>query len=164
MNVPNLRGNTGSDLQSQSEYFSAGVLQLTSMKCGKPLPPGSPLGKNKHCRLFANVIWLWSAQQPFWVYAIHNYMSAWGRFTASDLGARLVWEWEADWLSMCRDGAWVCACLWKCVCANMYMWHVRMSVRVGVSVGDATSACARDDWCFCRKISFSANVWIPLCV
>lgn len=99
--VRNLPGNTGSDLQIQSEYFRPVSDSWPQVKCGKPRPPGSPLGKNKHWKLFANVIWLWSTQQLFWVYAIHKYMSTWGRFTASELGARLAWEWESDWLSMC---------------------------------------------------------------
>lgn len=69
-----LGGNTGRDLQIQSKYFSAGVWQLTLSEMWSTRPPGSPLGKNKHWELFANVIWLWSAQQLCWVYAIHKYM------------------------------------------------------------------------------------------
>lgn len=102
------------------------------VKCGKPRPPGSLLGKNKHWELFANVIWLWSAQQLGWVYAIHKYMSTWGRFTASEPGARLAWEWEADWLSTCWDRACACVSVWKYMCTTcLWQWTcVRVSERV----------------------------------
>lgn len=52
----------------EKKYFSAGVWRTTSVKDSKRLPPGSPFGKN--AELFANVIWLWSSQQLFWLYAI----------------------------------------------------------------------------------------------
>lgn len=39
------------------------------------------------------------------MYAIRKNVSAWGRFTASEPGACLAKEWDADWLSTC----------WNCV-------------------------------------------------
>lgn len=100
--------------------------QLTWVKCGKPRPPGSPLGKNKHWELFANVIRLWSTQQLFWVCAIHKYMSTWGRFTASESGARFCLG-VRGWLTKYVSGWSVCVCVCMralmevCVCI-----HVRL--------------------------------------
>lgn len=141
------------------------------VKCGKPRPPGSPLGKNKHWELFANVIWLWSAQQLFWVYAIHKYMSTWGRFTASEPGACLAWEWEADWLSMCWDGVCVRVCVGACG-SSWARTHTPVTVNMCVSERESRRVCGWREvfmWKWMTgvcadKTSFSANICIPLCV
>lgn len=102
--------------KNKFKYFTACVWHLTLCEMWQSRAPGTPLGKNKQWELFANVIWLWSAQQPSWVYAIRKNMSAWGRFTASEPGARLAKEWDADWLSTCWNcvNVSICACEFFC--------------------------------------------------